>query len=194
VFALSNAAPTACAQNQVADLREDVSGLTQHVNELSLRVEQLERQNQELQAKVGTLSTGRDTVTEEQLNRAVADLNSSIKSAVATSRSEILEQVATQMERLAKQTNAALDSISRSSPAPSAEPRPLDTSAPSPLKAGAAPTVAREGTSYTVVRGDTLGLIAKKTGSKVQDIIEANKLTDPSRIQAGQVLIIPGGK
>ena len=52
----------------------------------------------------------------------------------------------------------------------------------------------KEGISYTVAKGDTVGLIAKKTGAKAQDIIDANKLLDPSRIQAGQVLFIPGGK
>jgi LysM repeat protein len=37
-------------------------------------------------------------------------------------------------------------------------------------------------------------VIARKTGARAQDIINANKLADPSRIQAGQVLFIPGGK
>ena len=48
--------------------------------------------------------------------------------------------------------------------------------------------------SYTVQKGDSVGLIAKKTGAKAQDIVDANKLADPSRIQAGQTLFIPGGK
>jgi LysM repeat protein len=39
-----------------------------------------------------------------------------------------------------------------------------------------------------------VGLIAKKTGARVQDIIDANSLADPSRIQAGQVLVIPAAK
>ena len=52
----------------------------------------------------------------------------------------------------------------------------------------------KEGVSYTVQKGDTLALIAKKTGAKTQDIINANKLSDPSRINAGQTLFIPGGK
>ena len=43
-------------------------------------------------------------------------------------------------------------------------------------------------------KGDSLGVIARKTGGKAQDIIDANKIMDPSRIQVGQVLFIPGGK
>jgi LysM repeat protein len=55
-------------------------------------------------------------------------------------------------------------------------------------------TYSKEGVSYTVQKGDSIGGIARKTGAKVQDIIDANKLADPSRIQAGQVLFVPGGK
>jgi LysM repeat protein len=52
----------------------------------------------------------------------------------------------------------------------------------------------KEGVSYTVQKGDNLALIAKKTGAKQQDIINANKISDPSRIAVGQTLFIPGGK
>jgi LysM repeat protein len=39
-----------------------------------------------------------------------------------------------------------------------------------------------------------LALIAKKTGASARDITNANKIVDPSRIQVGQTLFIPGGK
>jgi LysM repeat protein len=48
--------------------------------------------------------------------------------------------------------------------------------------------------SYTVQKGDTIAEIAKKTGAKQQDIINANKISDPSRITVGQTLFIPGAK
>ena len=49
----------------------------------------------------------------------------------------------------------------------------------------------KEGVSYTVQKGDTLAVIAKKTGAKQQDIINANKISDPARIILGQTLFIP---
>ena len=190
LIACAIAAPRATAQTDVADMREDIRGLTQRVNELSLRVEQLEHENSELRGKVANFEGSRDTVSAAQLNGAVAELNAAIKSAVASSRSEILEKVATQMENLAKQTNAALDSIAR--PATSVQARP---SAQSQLaKPAFGDSYPKEGVNYTVQKGDTVGLIAKKTGAKAQDIIDANKLLDPSRIQSGQVLFVPGGK
>jgi len=178
------------AQTEIADLHEDVRGLTQRVGELTLRVEQLEHENAGLRAKVGSLDGARDFVTAAQLNGAVADLNASIKSAVGSSRTEILQQVATQMENLAKQTNAALDSIAKPAPAVQARP-PAQGEVP---KASFGTSYPKEGMSYTVQKGDSVGLIAKKTGAKAQDIIDANKIADPSRIQVGQVIFIPGGK
>jgi len=183
-------APRAGAQTEIADLREDVKGLSQRVNELTLRVEQLEHENAELQAKLSKAADARDVVTAAQLNGAVADLNASVASAVAASRSEILQQVANQMEVLARQTNAAIDSVAKAGQAPVVR---TTAAAPTP-KPAFGENYPKEGISYTVAKGDTVGLIAKKTGAKAQDIIDANKLLDPSRIQAGQVLFVPGGK
>ena len=188
--ALLCAAPAARAQTEMADMHEDIRGLTQRLNELSLRVEQLEHENAALRSKVGALDGNRDTVTTAQLNSAVADLNASIQSAGGASRTEILEKVATQIEKLAKETNAALDSLSKA-PAPAREAAPAAAAAPAKAFGD---SYSKEGVSYTVQKGDSLGGIARKTGAKAQDIIDANKLTDPSRIQAGQVLFVPGGK
>lgn len=177
-------AQSSSSQMEMANLREDVRGLVQRVGELQLRVEQLERENNALRAKAG--SAERSLVTVSQLNDAIADLNRDIKNAVGTAKTETLQQVAGQMEKLANQTNAALDSLAKAQAT-----RP-------PVQAPSAENVSKEGVSYTVQKGDTLAVIAKKTGAKQQDIINANKLTDPSHITVGQTLFIPnsssGGK
>jgi LysM repeat protein len=186
-------APAAHAQTDIADMHEDIRGLTQRVNELSLRVEQLEHENETLRSKVAGLDGTKDFVTTPQLNSAVAELNASIHSAVADSRTEILDKVATQMENLAKQTNNALDSIAKPVVAQGSSAT-YTTTTPAPAKTEFSDNFPKEGISYTVAKGDSLGGIARKTGSKSADIISANKLTDPSKIQVGQVLFIPGGK
>lgn len=161
----------------VANMREDIRGLQQRVGDLSLRLEQLERENNELRSRVS--GTDRNYATVLQLNQAVEDVNRAIREAVATSKNETLQQVATQMEKLAKQTNAALDSLAKSQGArPAVQPTFSEE-------------YAKEGTSYTVQKGDTIALIAKKTGARMQDIVNANKLSDPSRIVVGQSLFIP---
>jgi LysM repeat protein len=163
---------------ELANLREDVRLLTQRLGELSLRVEQLEKDNAELARAASGAQQSAATLT--QLNTAIADLTRDIRAANAQTKSEVLAVVATQMETLAKQTNAALDAAARNR-APAA---PVAFSDNFP----------KEGTTYTVQRGDTLSSIAQKTGARLQDIINANKIADPTRVQAGQVLFIPGGK
>lgn len=167
------------AQVEVANLREDVRGLSQRVSELSLRLEQLERDNAELRRK--SAAADKAGAATAHFKEALADLNRDLRAAIASSKTETLQQVAAQMEKLAKQTNAALDSIAKGGG-----------------KGGAAGSFAedypKEGVSYTVQKGDTLATIAKKTGARRQDIINANRLSDPSRITVGQTLFIPGGK
>jgi nucleoid-associated protein YgaU len=163
----------------VANLAEDVRGLTQRVNDLTLRVEQLEHQNEDLQRQAGGADRGYATLV--QLNEAIAAVNQTIASATAASRSDTLAQVDVDLQKLARQVNAALAARGHAAaPAPDAAP------------AGDYP---KTGESYTVVSGDTLAVIAKKTGARIRDILAANKdITDPSRIQVGQTLFIPGGK
>lgn len=167
-------------QLEFANLREDVRGLVQRVGELSLRVEQLEKENADLRGQAGAAEKSFVTLT--QLNDAIANLNQGIRSASASTKAETLQQVAGQIEKLAKQTNAAIDSLAKG----------LATR--SPVQTSFAEDYAKEGVSYTVQKGETLAQIAKKTGGKVQDIINANKISDPARINAGQTLFIPGGK
>lgn len=177
-------AATAFAQNspqfELANLREDVRGLTQRVGELALRLEQLERENAELRQRSSVADRSYATVA--QLNEAIADLNRNIRTAVAGAKSETLQQVSSQLEKLGKQTNAALDSLAKSQAT-----RPA-------VHTNFAEDYSKEGISYTVQKGDSLASIAKKTGAKQQDIVNANKISDPSRIAVGQTLFIPGGK
>lgn len=174
------AANPAGAQIELANLREDVRGLSQRVGELQLRVEQLERENAELRSQ--SAAAGRSYVTLTQLNDAIEDVNRNIRSATASAKAETLQQVGAQMEKLAKQTNAAIDSLAKG------------MATRTPVQTTFSDDYAKEGISYTVQKGDTLASIAKRTGAKVQDIVNANKISDPTRILVGQTLFIPGGK
>ena len=165
---------------ELANLREDVRLLTQRTGELALRVEQLERENAELRRQ--TAGSAQSYATVVQLNESVADLNRAIRVAAASTRSETLQQVSGQMEKLAKQTNAAIDSLAKGMATRTA------------VQTTFSEDYSKNGISYTVQRGDTLAVIARATGAAVQDIVNANKISDPSKIQVGQTLFIPGGK
>lgn len=69
---------------------------------------------------------------------------------------------------------------------PQAETAKVDNSAPA-----AGPKAAGQG-GYTVVAGDSLYGIAKKTGAKAADIRKANNLGETAHLKIGQKLVIPG--
>lgn len=167
-------------QYEFANLREDMRGLVQRVGELTLRIEQLERENAALRSSTSSAAESYATVT--QLNDAVADLNRIVKAASASSKNEVLQQVNQKVSALAKQTNAAIESLAKGMAQRPAVQTKFSDDFP------------QEGVSYTVQKGDTISSIAQKTGARTQDIINANKITDPTKVQVGQTLFIPTAK
>jgi LysM repeat protein len=163
---------------ELASLREDVRLLSQRLGELGLRVEQLERDNSDLRTK-----SGQTYVTLAQLNQAIADAERTMQAAMRDQKRETLQQVSVQLEKLANETQAAINALARGSATRPAVSTPSFTE-----------DYPKEGVSYTVQKGDTLSSIAHKTGAKMQDIINANKIADPTRLQVGQTLFIPQSK
>jgi len=164
-------------RQELFNLREDVRLLTQRVGELSLSVEQLNRDNSSLQAK-----TNQSYVTLEQLNKAIADTNRAMQSALTEQKRETLSLVSDRIERLAKQSQAAIDAVAKGQATRPAVQTSFNEDFP------------KEGINYTVQTGDTLAVIARKNNARQQDIINANKISDPSKIRVGQTLFIPQGK
>lgn len=162
---------------ELASLREDVRLLQQRVGELTLTVEQLARENAALQSK-----SNQGYATIEQLNKAVAELSRSLQGDLSEQKREILSQVASQLEKMGKQTNAALEALAKNQAARPAVQTSFSEDFP------------KQGINYTVQAGDTLSGIAQKNGAKMQDIVNANKLSDPTKIRVGQTLFIPLGK
>jgi LysM repeat protein len=172
----------------IANLQEDVRGLTQRLNELSLQVEQLQHQTA---AAPSPFPANGSYATVVQLNQAVADLNRAIQVAVATSQTDIIAQVNVQLKKMTQQVNAALAAGGRKPMAAT----PAETAPTAEATDGTFSTdYPKTGESYTVQKGDSLASIAKKLGAKRQDIINANQIADPGRIQAGKVLFIPEAK
>ncbi len=58
------------------------------------------------------------------------------------------------------------------------------------IVSGPSPDV--EGATYTVQAGDSLSAIADQFGTTVDAIVEANGISDPTALEVGQVLTIPG--
>ncbi len=162
---------------ELAALRQDVLELRQRVGALEMNNEQLTRDNNALQDKAN-----RSYATVEQLNKAIADVNRMVQGELGDQKREILTQVSGQLEKLGRQTNAALDAMAKSQVTRPAVQTTFSDDFP------------KEGVNYTVVAGDTLSGISKKTGGKLSDIRNANKIGDDTKIRVGQTLFIPQGK
>jgi LysM repeat protein len=67
------------------------------------------------------------------------------------------------------------------------------TTPPTLAEPTAGPTSTAGSQTYTVQEGDTLFSIAASFGLTVEQLAQANNISDPSSIFAGQVLVIPGG-
>lgn len=179
---------------ELASLREDVRALNRTVGELNLRLEQLERENGDLRAK--NAGASRSYATVAQLNEAVADLTRLVKSSSAATKNETMQHVSAQLEKMAKQTNAAMASLAKSVGGRTGSVSAGEKGGESPVSQ---PPVfsddyPKDGVPYKVVKGDSLAIIAKKTGARERDIRNANKIADPSKLQVGQELFIPLAK
>ena len=157
---------------QVAGMREDVRILVQRVGSLNLRVEQLERENAALLRS--TEGMDRTYATVAQLNEAVAELNQ----AVALGDSTTQAKAAKAIQQLAKATNESVGV--------------------SQARAITTPTFnddfEKTGVTYTMQSGDTISRVAARFNSSVKDIMNANQITDATKVQIGQTLFIPGGE
>lgn len=159
----------------IAGMHEEIRLLNERINDLTLRMEQVEHANKDLQARAG-----QDYVTLAQLNNAIADAQKITQAAMRDNRRETLQIVSEQMGKLANETQAAINALARNAVTrPAVSPPAFNDNYP------------KEGVTYTVQRGDTLSGIAHKTNARMQDIINANKIADPTRLQAGQTLFIP---
>lgn len=67
------------------------------------------------------------------------------------------------------------------------------TAAPAAVGATTTTTPSTDEEFYLVQQGDSLSAIASSFGVKVDELMAANGITNPDKIQAGQKLIIPSG-
>lgn len=97
----------------------------------------------------------------------------------------------------ASSEKAAVKPVPTTAKTAEAKPAPVakTTEAPATPKTAAAPAPKEESSSsektYTVAKGDNPYSIAKKMKVSYNDLIKANNIQDPTKLQIGQKLIIP---
>ena len=74
------------------------------------------------------------------------------------------------------------------------QPAAAPTEAATLSSTAAKPVASGEVVKHTVQTGESLGVIARKYGVSVGELAAANNITDPSKVRAGQQLVVPGYK
>lgn len=187
LFLLLGFAPLFAQNNQLAGMQQDLA-------ELRNEVEKLKLENADL----------RDALN-KQRNASVG--NSSTAEASARTKAEALAEVDRRLKQQTADVNAALTELGRRVDAALAGRQPLakptgtppsttgvapPTTTPPPAPEDGLPTdMPRTGTSYKVKSGDTVTKIARQFGSKIEWILQANKLPSPGALRADVEIFVP---
>jgi len=83
--------------------------------------------------------------------------------------------------------------VSRPAPAAGTHARPVKTTEGASASRAASVKTPDGAVTHEVKPGETVGAIAKKYHVRTQDLLVANNIADPRKIQSGQILVIPGG-
>tara|TARA_B100001248_G_scaffold262395_1_gene258072 strand:- start:5466 stop:6050 length:585 start_codon:yes stop_codon:yes gene_type:complete len=162
---------------ELANLRQDMIAMAEHIGKLQLDIETLQRENIGLRQAMNTQRA--QAPSDTHLSALKAELSQNFQ----LQKQEIFTQVSKQIEQLGTRTQGALDSLARA----------IGTNKPS--IAGTikfSDDYPQEGIAYTVQPGDTLGGIAHKHNSAIKDIQNANRIADPTRdLIAGNTIFIP---
>jgi LysM repeat protein len=97
--------------------------------------------------------------------------------------------------------NGGMPPVETNTYATDTNPPPLDTNPPvvvppvptNPAPVVFVPPVVTAGTEYVVVKGDTLGKIARKNGVKLKALEDANPTVKATKMKVGDKIMIPAG-
>ena len=171
------------ANVQVANLKQDLELISREVAGLRSEVELLRRENAHLRVVVQSFSKNANSdqgLSSAQMVQVNGRLSSIEKKVHDNSGSQVKMQtnVNQQMQELIKQMNDGFEKISQGPTTPTPA---MSFSTDYPQK----------GFVHKVEKGETVSSIAKKYESRVKWIIDANQITDPTKVSVGKELFVP---
>ena len=171
------------ANVQVANLKQDLELISREVAGLRSEVELLRRENAQLRMVVQSFSKKANSdqgISSAQMVQVNGRLSSIEKKVQENAGSQVKMQtnVNQQMQELIKQMNDGFQKISQGPTTPTPA---MSFSTDYPQK----------GFVHKVEKGETVSSIAKKYESRVKWIIDANQITDPTKVSVGKELFVP---
>lgn len=168
---------------QVANLKQDLELISRELAGLRSEVELLRRENAQLRVVVDSFSKkansdqGISAAQVIQINSRLSSLEKRVQ-ANTGSQATMQTSVNQQMQELIKQMNDGFETVSKSTATPTSA-KTFSTDYP------------QKGFVHKVEKGETVSSIAKKYESKVKWIIDANQITDPTKVFVGKELFVP---
>ena len=168
---------------QVANLKQDLELISRELAGLRSEVELLRRENAQLRVVVDSFAKKANSdqgISSAQLIQINSRLSSLEKRVQANTGSQAMIQTSVnkQMQELIKQMNDGFEKVSKG------------TTAPLPTKTFSS-DYPQKGFVHKVEKGETVSSIAKKYESKVNWIIDANQIEDPTKVFVGKELFVP---
>lgn len=161
---------------QIADIQQDFSLLKREVAQLRLEVEQLRAENERLQSQI------KSAKNDDTASQSIVALRSEFSAKDEALKRDILAQVKRELEAFTGQTNNSLEKITKA----------INSRPTAPAQQSFSKDYPTTGVTHTVVSGDTLSGIARKYGSRVKWIQDANEISDPARgLQVGKNIFVP---
>ncbi|AWT59691.1 MAG: hypothetical protein DF168_00885 [Candidatus Moanabacter tarae] len=169
-----------------ANLKQDMEVLRQEVGKLRIESEGLRRENSNLEGRINEIEKSKELLSENyvsfnRLNERLEKFQRNLQKQTDEVGLEQISEVRSQIVKLASQTEEALNLLAQS----------IDNKSYFKTEFKFSDKYPKQGLAYTVQAGDTLSQIAKQFDATVQDIQNANKILDPTRLMAGETIFIP---
>ena len=175
--------PTLSANIQVANLKQDLELIAREVAGLRTEVEMLRRENAQLRISLQQVSKNASNRTGDsqgllvQIDSRVRKLESRL-AANEKNTASLQNSFDLKIQDLVNKMNQNFAKVAVSTPS---SPPPPSFSSDYP----------QNGFVHKVEKGETVSSIAKKYKSKIKWIIDANQISDPTKVNAGRELFVP---
>jgi len=173
---------------RLANLTQDLELLSRQVANLRSEVEILRRENAQLRIVVeqGSKTQGVSQAKLQEFGRQMDSRLADVRREIAQSNSgtqALRQHVDASIQRLIKQMNIGFSDVNKGTLiSPALDSAVLAFSDKYPKD---------KGFVHVVGKGETVSSIAKKYKSKVTWIINANRISDPTKVHVGKELFVP---
>ncbi len=172
----AHAQSTTTTRKQLADLTQRFTELERKYSLLQLEIQNLSAENNKLRKDIAVLKSEQgakpvDQVVDAKLDRHRKDTETYVKEQYQ----KVLDMLSSKIE------NVSTARVVTTTPKTQTTSQKVEFTG----------TFPKNGVIYTVQSGDNLSKIAKRFGSSVKYIQNANKISNPNNVRIGQELFVP---